>query len=35
MVGHEVKLDGEQLVIMKESDPMGVVVHPVANKKAA
>ena len=33
--GNEIKLDGEELVIMKESDLMGVVVHAVANKKAA
>jgi chaperonin GroES len=33
--GNEIKLDGEELVIMKETDLMGVVVHAVANKKAA
>jgi chaperonin GroES len=33
--GTEVKLDGEDLMIMKESDIMGVVDHAVANKKAA
>jgi chaperonin GroES len=33
--GNEIKLDGEELVIMKEADLMGVVVHAVANKKAA
>ena len=33
--GTEVKLDGEDLMIMKESDIMGVVDHPAANKKAA
>ena len=34
--GTEVKLDGEDLLIMKESDVMGVVVGPaVAKKKAA
>jgi chaperonin GroES len=34
--GTEVKLDGEDLLIMKESDVMGVVEgKPVARKKAA
>jgi chaperonin GroES len=33
--GNEIKLDGEELLIMKETDLMGVVVHAVANKKAA
>ena len=33
--GTEVKLDGEDLMIMKESDIMGVVDHATANKKAA
>jgi len=33
--GTEVKLDGEDLMIMKESDIMGVIDHPVAGKKAA
>jgi chaperonin GroES len=33
--GTEVKLDGEELMIMKESDIMGVVDHIAANKKAA
>ena len=34
--GTEIKLDGEDLLIMKESDVMGVVVGPsVAKKKAA
>src|SRR6476659_9476213 len=33
--GTEVKLDGEDLMIMKESDIMGVVDHVAANKKAA
>ncbi len=33
--GTEVKLDGEDLMIMKESDIMGVVDHAAANKKAA
>ena len=33
--GNEIKVDGEELVIMKEADLMGVVDHVVANKKAA
>ena len=33
--GTEVKLDGEDLLIMKESDIMGVIDEPVAKKKAA
>jgi chaperonin GroES len=33
--GTEVKLDGEDLMIMKESDIMGVVDHVAAKKKAA
>ena len=33
--GTEVKLDGEDLLIMKESDIMGVLDTPVAAKKAA
>ena len=33
--GTEVKLDGEELIIMKESDIMGVLEHAVAAKKAA
>ena len=33
--GTEVKLDGEELMIMKESDIMGVLEHRVAKKKAA
>jgi chaperonin GroES len=33
--GAEVKLDGEDLIIMKESDIMGVLDHAVAGKKAA
>ena len=33
--GTEVKLDGEELLIMKESDIMGVVEQPLAKKKAA
>ena len=34
--GTEVKLDGEELLIMKESDIMGIVeVQPAAKRKAA
>jgi chaperonin GroES len=33
--GTEVKLDGEELLIMKESDIMGVIETDVAAKKAA
>ena len=33
--GTEVKLDGQDLLIMKESDIMGVVEETVAKKKAA
>ena len=33
--GTEVKLDGEELMIMKESDIMGVIDRAVATKKAA
>ena len=33
--GTEVKLDGVDYLIMKESDIMGVVDQPVAKKKAA
>jgi chaperonin GroES len=33
--GTEVKLDGEDLMIMKETDIMGVVDQPVATQKAA
>ena len=33
--GTEVKIDGEDLLIMKESDIMGVVEQTVAHKKAA
>ncbi len=34
--GTEVKLDGEELLIMKESDIMGIVEgHPAAKRKAA
>jgi len=33
--GTEVKVDGEDLLIMKESDIMGIVEQSVARKKAA
>jgi chaperonin GroES len=33
--GTEVKIDGAELLIMKESDIMGVLDNPVARKKAA
>jgi chaperonin GroES len=33
--GTEVKIDGEELIIMKESDIMGVLDEPIARKKAA
>lgn len=33
--GTEVKLDGEELMIMKEADILGVIDHADANKKAA
>jgi chaperonin GroES len=33
--GTEVKIDGEELLIMKESDIMGVIEGAVASKKAA
>ena len=33
--GTEVKLDGQELLIMKESDIMGVIEGVVAKKKAA
>ncbi len=33
--GTEVKIDGQDLLIMKESDIMGVIEAPVARKKAA
>jgi chaperonin GroES len=33
--GTEVKIEGEELLIMKESDIMGVVEHTTARKKAA
>ncbi len=33
--GTEVKIDGEELLIMKESDIMGIIDEPVSRKKAA
>ena len=33
--GTEVKLDGEQLIIMKESDVMGVIEHDTPARKVA
>ena len=33
--GTEVKIDGQELLIMKESDIMGVLEEPAAKKKAA
>ncbi len=33
--GTEVKMDGEELLIMKESDIMGIIDEPGAKKKAA
>ena len=33
--GTEVKIDGEELLIMKESDIMGIIETTVAKKKAA
>ena len=33
--GTEVKIDGEELLIMKESDIMGIIESAVATKKAA
>ena len=33
--GTEVKIDGVEYLIMKESDIMGVIEHTVAHKKAA
>jgi len=33
--GTEVKIDGQELLIMKESDVMGVIEEGVARKKAA
>jgi chaperonin GroES len=33
--GTEVKIDGEELLIMKESDIMGILDEPVSKRKAA
>ncbi len=33
--GTEVKIDGEDLLIMKESDILGIITTPAANAKAA
>ena len=33
--GTEVKIDGEELLIMKESDIMGVIEHVAITRKAA
>jgi len=33
--GTEIKIDGEELIIMKESDIMGVIEKTAAKKKAA
>jgi chaperonin GroES len=33
--GTEIKVDGEELLVMKESDIMGVIEHVVAKKQAA
>src|SRR5438128_11593715 len=33
--GTEIKIDGEELLVMKESDIMGVIEHAAAKKKAA
>ena len=33
--GTEIKLDGEDLMVMKESDIMGILDHATAKKKAA
>jgi chaperonin GroES len=33
--GTEVKIDGDEYLIMKESDIMGVLIEPKAHKKAA
>ena len=33
--GTEVKIDGQELLIMKESDVMGVITDVSAKKKAA
>jgi chaperonin GroES len=33
--GMEIKLDGEDLMVMKETDILGVIERPAAKKKAA
>ena len=33
--GTEVKIDGQELLIMKEADIMGIIDEPAANRKAA
>jgi chaperonin GroES len=33
--GTEVKIDGQELLIMKESDIMGIIDEPLSKKKAA
>jgi chaperonin GroES len=33
--GTEVKIDGEELLIMKESDIMGIIDEPISKRKAA
>ena len=33
--GTEIKVDGEDLLIMKESDILGIIEHEVAKKQAA
>ena len=33
--GTEVKIDGQELLIMKETDIMGIIDEPVSKKKAA
>jgi chaperonin GroES len=33
--GTEVKIDAEELLIMKESDIMGIIDEPISKKKAA
>ena len=33
--GTEVKIDGEELLIMKESDIMGIIHEPVSKRKVA
>ena len=32
--GTEVKIDGEELLIMKESDIMGIIDEPVSKKRS-